>query len=188
MPVHVTNDLTVGDGTTLTIAAGSVIKLPNSASLNAQGTLMARGTSTQPIVFTSLDDDSVGGDSNNNGAVDPIRGSWDAIWLNSSESVLDYVDVRYAGNRASPGNGNWCMLVVHVGNNSTPTLSHLEILNAENQGLYVFNGSPLLQDIHITGSAKKRFCLSWSRCLEFRMWLPQTILAAIALRFAPTAK
>src|SRR5262249_26828922 len=64
LPVQLYNaDLTVNAGAVLTLSPGTVFKvsLPDT-QLQVNGSLVAVGTAAQPIVFTSLRDDSVGGD------------------------------------------------------------------------------------------------------------------------------
>jgi hypothetical protein len=65
----------VPSGKTLTINAGTTIKFTaNGGGISMQeGTLKVNGTSANPVVFTSLQDDSVGGDTNEDG---PSFGSW----------------------------------------------------------------------------------------------------------------
>lgn len=71
--------VTIAPGVTLTIEPGVAVKVE---SLTANGTLDAEGTTKEPIVFTSLEDKE--------------PGEWDGIEINSSESVLDQVEIRNA--------------------------------------------------------------------------------------------
>ncbi|MCA9169875.1 MAG: hypothetical protein KDB23_19505, partial [Planctomycetales bacterium] len=168
MPIHLTDDLNIGADHSLTIAPGSIVKLPNGAHLNATGALIAAGTADKRIVFTSIADDAFGGDTNSNGATDPSPGSWDAIWLNSTNSVLDNVDIRYAGNRSTPGNNSWRTPALHINNNASPLVANVSIEHAENQGLYAATGSPVLQNLSITDSGAEAIILELESYPDFR--------------------
>ncbi|MCA9190886.1 MAG: right-handed parallel beta-helix repeat-containing protein, partial [Planctomycetales bacterium] len=93
-----TGDVTVAPGVTLSIQAGTVVKLANTGvDLFVQGTLQAVGTSVAPIIITSLNDD-VGGDTNGNGnASIPHAGDWGRLQVTGS-AQLDQLDIRYGGH------------------------------------------------------------------------------------------
>ena len=67
--------------TTLVFAAGSTLKLQN-ASLYVQNqgsALQAQGTTSNPVNFTSYNDASIGGATNNNPDTTPHAGDWGGI-------------------------------------------------------------------------------------------------------------
>lgn len=100
-PYVLDGGVTVSAGTTLTLAAGAVVKGGyQTAGLQVNGTLIAQGTAAAPIVFTSGRDDSVGGDTNEDGErTSPRPGDWYGMQFTSTSSgnVLDHVVVRYGG-------------------------------------------------------------------------------------------
>ena len=105
-PYHVyvlSGSITIAEGATLTIEPGTVIKGGNHSSrLIVNGALVAKGTKRAPIIFTSLRDDTCGGDTNTDGNnSSPAAGDWDGIFFfdtsNDSTCVLDHCLIRYAG-------------------------------------------------------------------------------------------
>ncbi|MFQ6082597.1 MAG: lamin tail domain-containing protein [Candidatus Aminicenantia bacterium] len=92
----------VGPGATLTLEPGTIVKF-NGGRMIIYGKLIAKGSSSQPIVFTSFKDDNYGGDTNNDGASTQATSSdWHNIYFHSSGSLLDNVIVRYGGRKGMP--------------------------------------------------------------------------------------
>jgi hypothetical protein len=81
----------VGDGATLTIQPGTVIRFNAGASLHIassnNATIIANGTVEKPIIFTS-------------NAPNPVAGAWDGIYFYQNtlqNTVLNYCVIEYAG-------------------------------------------------------------------------------------------
>ncbi len=93
--------LTVSSTATLTIKQGAVVKFNSTTSqMIVDGKLDVQGTSTDPVYFTSIEDDSVGGDMNDDAtATTPGTGNWDAITLDAkSTTTIKNAIIRYGGS------------------------------------------------------------------------------------------
>jgi hypothetical protein len=114
-----TGTVTISSGTTLTIDPGTVIKFAFSYSrFIVNGTLNANGTASQTIYFTSIKDDSVGGDTNNDGsATSPAPWDWADITINSTGTAnFNYTTIRY-GNFFYLSGGNLSLSHSHLTQN-----------------------------------------------------------------------
>ncbi|MFN8496043.1 MAG: hypothetical protein U0350_51100 [Caldilineaceae bacterium] len=117
----ITSDLTVGPGATLTIEAGAIVKFADyccdKRNLLIEGALNVNGSDTQKVYFTSIYDDALGGDTNNDGGnSQPRAGNWDNIvFKNGSHGAMTYTEIRYPGGGAIVLDG------------SSPTFDHVTI-------------------------------------------------------------
>lgn len=94
------SSFSVATGTTLTIEPGAIIKGKTTmrGGPSIYGVISAIGTAEEPIYFTSLQDDSVGGDSGGGGASVGEPGQWQGLYFKpGSVGEFNHTTIRYAG-------------------------------------------------------------------------------------------
>ncbi len=90
-------------GNSLTCEPGVMLKLDEGVDLWINGTIIAEGTLTEPVIFTSYKDDTVpavGGDTNNDDDItSPNPGDWDYFMLQgiNNSSSFNYCEFYYGG-------------------------------------------------------------------------------------------
>ncbi|MEL6109366.1 MAG: hypothetical protein AAFU85_25445, partial [Planctomycetota bacterium] len=150
------------DGTpvTLSVVPGTVVKVATGRFIRArEGAIEAIGTSAEPIVFTAHADDSIGGDSNGDGtATTPFRGSWETIYLDGPGSVLENVEVRFAGDTDGNGVGGGQIASVELNYDNVDAtdanrLTNVRISNGYSNGVDVNTGTPTLNSVHVEQNA-----------------------------------
>ncbi|MBU1245369.1 right-handed parallel beta-helix repeat-containing protein, partial [Myxococcota bacterium] len=161
-PYVIQGALTVSEGVTLHIEPGTLLKFDTAATLVVDGTLDAPGIEGNEIIFTSLDNDAYGGDTNEDGsATTPAPGDWGGIWLNntSGTSILDHCTIEYGGYngsgivniaQASPQLFN---STVHLSSNDgiyinggSAEIQYSTIVNNETHGFYIDSGTPVINN------------------------------------------
>ncbi|MBP1464493.1 hypothetical protein EYB53_002110, partial [Candidatus Chloroploca sp. M-50] len=139
--VYVLQGVTIAQGVTLTVQPGTVVKFADNTGLDVNGTLLAEGTETQPIIFTSFHDDAAGGDTNGNGTTtSPAAGNWGGLYFTpqSSGSRLRHVQVSYGGYEYW---GNPRSLYVQT---SDLLVEASTIIQSSGHGLYAADVTPQL--------------------------------------------
>ncbi len=100
----------VSSGYTFTIEAGVVVKFAPAGTcfgsgiktrIDISGNFIVNGTDADPVIFTSWNDDSVGGDTNGDGnATVPHPGDWAGLSVENSSNNnvnINHAIIRYGG-------------------------------------------------------------------------------------------
>ena len=98
-PYVINSSIAVENGATLSIEPGVVVKFDYDTELIVDGVLNASGTRDLPIYFTSIADDTVGGDTNADGEDSmAYKGDWNFIVIENSsdKSILNNVFQKYS--------------------------------------------------------------------------------------------
>ncbi len=163
-PIILIGNVLVNWHQTLTIPAGTLIKAEMTGQLSVNGTLTVSGAQGDSVVFTSLNDDEYGGDTNgDSSATTAAPGDWRGIYLNGTAGYLgignfDYCRIRYGGNTAGDADANIYYFGTDSGhfNNSiseysgnygiwtnacSPSFRQNRIINNNSFGVYISNSS-----------------------------------------------
>ena len=154
-PIWVNNDIYIENGNSLIIEPGVIIQFKDNYSFIIYGTLLAVGTVTDSILFSSLGSRK---DEQN-------PGDWELIKFegtSSSSSIIAFTKIEYAktGIRCDEGASptirnnhiyyNGCGNSYHGGivcyNSSSPQISENKICNNNRNGIYCINSSPLIKN------------------------------------------
>lgn len=128
-------NLTVPTGVTLEIEAGVVIKSEWRNRITIEGKLLAEGTESEKIVFTSWKDDNFGNpnDTNKDGnQTVPDVGDWYGLYFTDEAddaSVLDHTIVQFAESNNIRINDEWYRNAAIMVSAISPTITNSEIRN-----------------------------------------------------------
>jgi plastocyanin len=135
----VTCNININSGATLTVAPGTIVKFQGTTSIVVNGALNVPGTLEHLVFFTSLIDDSVGGDTDNDGGANsPARGDWNSIVVAPTGTVsLAYTNIRYGGYYHWDHGWSGEQTPLHVYNGGSAVLDHVTFAQNGGYGIHV---------------------------------------------------
>ena len=99
------DDVTIGltnppsETATVTVPQGTAFKFGPSRKMTVKGALSLLSTPAQPVIFTSIKDDAIFGDTNKDGSgTSPARGDWGELQFALGSSDFHNAIVRYSTN------------------------------------------------------------------------------------------
>ena len=152
VPFVIRYGISIPSGKTLTIQPGTIVKLGyetytlSATQIEVYGTLIAQGTTANKIYFTSLKDDSVGGDTNGDGnATSPAPLDFRGIKFSGSTGVFDNTVLRYGGDEAC-GSGSCYGVIKSFG--SQVSILNTRI-NSNDYGVSQYSGTTTISQSSI---------------------------------------
>ncbi|MFZ3031638.1 MAG: right-handed parallel beta-helix repeat-containing protein [Candidatus Moraniibacteriota bacterium] len=127
----------IPEGSSLTIEPGVIIKASTWATLFqvTGGTLTVGAPDAERVIITSLFDDTVDGDTNEDGdATSPYPGHWNSIMILSGQATLTNVTIKYGNKDGIYGYGQV------FNENGTVSCSDVEFSLSGGVGLYAKGG------------------------------------------------
>ncbi|OGZ07906.1 MAG: hypothetical protein A3C13_04525 [Candidatus Lloydbacteria bacterium RIFCSPHIGHO2_02_FULL_50_11] len=142
---YVTSGVSIPLGSSLTIEPGAIVKAAEMSNpFTVDGTLIIGRADNEPVIITSLKDDSAGGDTNGDGSTSaPQTGDWNTMVFNSwSMGTVTNTVIRYGGaSPYNPWSGGSYMNPLITNNGGTLTLDHVTLSWGGNDGLTQVAGS-----------------------------------------------
>ena len=125
--IHVTGNLTIPAGVTLTIGAGTVVRLNPGVNLTNSGLTLINGTTTQPVVFTST----------NRVAPEQRPGAWGGWIMRGGQLVATAAIMTGSGAAASmsfsPGSSHRSEQPLLFAHNSVVRMTNCAMINNAGQ-------------------------------------------------------
>ena len=170
------NSLTINAAAT--IAAGAVFKADSSKLLAFNGTVAAHGTVESPVVFTSVKDDTYGGDTNGDGdASEPAPGDWNRIEIGEGvHATLEHVVLHYGGYVYCNGGCTYHPMVESFG---SLTIKHGDLRYSKHRGI-LMQGSGLslvLHDTNISANADDGVSTASSNSFSYRLSISNSTIS-----------
>jgi hypothetical protein len=129
-------NLTVASNATLTIPPGTVVKCSygrDGGAIEVHGNLQCGGGAA-PVILTSVEDDSVVGDTDNSSNA-VYRGGWSGIRFQpGSRGNIDNAEIRYSGHVTSGWQAAHPGAAIFI-DSASPTIHNVLITGAEGYGI-----------------------------------------------------
>ncbi|MDZ7360373.1 MAG: T9SS type A sorting domain-containing protein, partial [candidate division KSB1 bacterium] len=128
------DDIIISPGTQMTISPGVIVKFSGVRDLYVRGALIANGSVDRPIIFTSLKNDAIGGDTNGDGPSLGIPGDWGGIlFYDTSDdllSSLNFCQISFGGQ------GFYSEAHPLVFDNASPKVQNTTISKSRSHGVF----------------------------------------------------
>jgi hypothetical protein len=122
---------------TLTLEEGVMVKLLNAyIDVSEGGALIAMGSASKHVTFTSIYDDSVGGDTPYS-AVAASKGDWDGVYVYDNGSEFSYCDFFYGGDGNYDDNA-----MLNIRSNTSATVDHCVFAHSDHAAMDLQDASP----------------------------------------------
>lgn len=148
LPYRFMGDITIQNGSGLTIGPGMIYKFNLYQRLIVQGRLTVNGTASQPVYFTSYRDDSVGGDTEGWGVSTGFPGEWGWIEFtpeSDDASLISHAQISYGGMASS----TLANLVII---DASPSIEYSRIISSTRFGIDTNEATPTLTCNDIFGN------------------------------------
>lgn len=154
-PYIVVGTVQVLEAITLIIEPGVTVKLNEGQSLIIDGMLIAQGTETDSIFFTSNDSTPQPGDWRSikfdDTSVDALL---DALGNYVSGCILEYCRIEYGGHYGTANEGTvTCFKASPFISHNTITKNSLGMWNSKGGGIHCWRSNPTIRDNTITGNS-----------------------------------
>ncbi len=142
---YVVSQVEVPVGATLTVEPGVIVKLAGTLALYSFGTINI-GSEGEPVIITTINDDSYGGDTNNDGNVtQPSSNDWCSIGVHTNATInIKNTHIYYGG--CTPVYGQ----LFNFG--GTLTVENSLLAKSGAMGLMAGNGTNTLRNTEVTGN------------------------------------
>ena len=143
---YVVSYVSIPSDASLTILPGTVVKVYDGGNaFTVDGSLTVGANGAAPVIITSLRDDSIGGDTNKDGAVTtPAAGDWRSIIVNQgAHATFTNTLIRYGG-QTFPISGSSILFHIFKNNGGNLTLDHDTIAHSTNNAIYQTAGTTTL--------------------------------------------
>lgn len=148
-PYVISGSMTVAPGTTLLIEPGVVVKFDIGGYMLVYGSVIAHGDNNK-IYFTSIRDDSVGGDTNGDGSnTVPATGDWIQIAF-PSNGLFDVsnAEIKYGGRA---WNNVTTVYPAVVNSGGILNLDNVNVIN-NREGVYMSDGTATITNSTISNN------------------------------------
>jgi len=152
---YIVDTVAILSGSALTIEPGAVIKMGDASSfLWVLGVLNVQGTDENKVYFTSIKDNTVGGDTNGDeGNSVGSAGQWERIIINAGGLAnIDNAIIRYGGFKPSGCVSQLCFGVIN--NAGTLNLTNSEIIDNDWYGIYQTAGTAMIDSTIIARQSR----------------------------------